>query len=128
MTLKAKRFEKATMVLHLAVKMKENPLILLPVVDSVDDSSLLLRFPTVKQIVPSRGNVKLTQLKPSERPVCTDDMLDLKFQKRIYDVVESRSPCAKSLVVDNKKYVLEIPAMHWLLLLQCLKVNVLIDE
>ena len=87
LTVKASRYEQDTHTLHLTTMLQEKPLVLYPVVQSVDDLGIALRFPTIRDIAPHHGNIRLNMLDVARAPVKgVEQKVTLTWQKRIYDL------------------------------------------
>ena len=85
-TVKAKRYERATHALQVNVVMKAKPLVLYPVVEAVEQDSIKLNFPTMRHITPAQGSVSLSKLNLSAAPRAQEDQVVLSWQQRIYDL------------------------------------------
>lgn len=106
-TVKANRYERASHSLYLATALSSRPLILYPVVRSIDPTDMQLLFPTLRDVTPSQSRISLRKLSLAGAPqIQADGLVDLMWQQRIYDVKRSvlkqTAQAAKPLLNMNR--------------------------
>ncbi|XP_025107228.1 helicase with zinc finger domain 2-like isoform X5 [Pomacea canaliculata] len=125
----AQSFAKANMTTHLAAALQDRPLVLFPVIESLDEQMLTLRFPTVGCIQDREKIVALTSLGPATEPLINPDtdQVKLKWQMRIYDAAyalqQSPSVAKTNDVVElcADRFVSYIPPFQWQRLLKAIR-------
>ena len=118
----ANRFENATHLLHLSAALAAQPLPAFPVIESIDNKMVKLRFPTIKDITRNYGDININLLNPADQPFLSPDgQVTLKWKQRIYDAtpqsgnINMRNSVA---VLDPKRFVYSMPASAWQTVLQ----------
>ncbi|XP_077997754.1 3'-5' exoribonuclease HELZ2-like [Glandiceps talaboti] len=131
----AKEFERATMALYIATRLKEKPIRTLAFVKSTSDGNMSVHLQQCnKQVPPSQRSLRLSVLQPSEKPIITEDNdpLTVKWKGRIYMKTEgeeesqstARVKRMETAVLSPERYVKHIPFQLWQELLACtLKCN-----
>ena len=122
--MKARHYERATLTLALSDSLTHRPLVLYPVVDQVDDAVVAMRFPAVKEISPSTGNLVLNTLQPSEKPELIGDNVQLMWRLRLYDLLASREEVfnhSGTVALPSESHSIQIEPGMWRLMLAALR-------
>ncbi|XP_046550029.1 LOW QUALITY PROTEIN: helicase with zinc finger domain 2-like [Haliotis rubra] len=119
-------YDQAMLTLHLAAALRKKPIVMHPVVEKVDDSTITLLFPNIKDVPVLEKNVKMVHLGLSDKPEVSEDPVEVKvkWQERIYDTagpVANMSQADRGKELDPDKFVNQVPAFHWQRLLNAIR-------
>ncbi|XP_064617537.1 3'-5' exoribonuclease HELZ2-like [Liolophura sinensis] len=116
----ASRYHKACYLLQLAAALKERPLVVYPVVEGVSEAAVELQIPSIREISPSKRQVKLAQLAPSKMPTVSEERQSvlLHWRKRVYELdVQSTEKIEvlpqNTIKLDPDKFVSKVSAYDW---------------
>ncbi|XP_070571180.1 3'-5' exoribonuclease HELZ2-like [Ptychodera flava] len=125
----AKEFEQATMVLHVATTLRENPIQTLAFISSTTDEGLTLHVPEYNRQIPAaQRTINFSTLQPCQKPVIKSENtpVTLEWKQRIYtyrgdlqhdDLQAKRDYLHTRLygipILSPERYVKHIPGSMW---------------
>ncbi|XP_070570215.1 3'-5' exoribonuclease HELZ2-like [Ptychodera flava] len=120
----ANEFERATMALHVATKLKDKPARTLAFVESTTDGDIEMHVSEYNRQIPSRQRtITFSALQPCEKPTIEDknNPVTLKWKERIYEHrqyedEEIALPPVKRLetaILSPNRYVKHVPGGLW---------------
>ncbi|XP_070570217.1 3'-5' exoribonuclease HELZ2-like [Ptychodera flava] len=132
----AKEFERATMALHVATTLGENPTQTLAFISSTTDGSVELHVPEYNMQIPaSERTINFSALQPCQKPVIQDENtpVTLEWKQRIYtngediqyDVLNARrndllARRDSTPTLSPERYVKHIPGSMWREMMACI--------
>ena len=119
--LEAKDYQQKTCQLTKAFSLQNVSTIVCPVIDDLNDQGLTLRFPTLRESIPSSVPCPLNILGLCKVPHHDEERksLDLEWQMRIYDTRPDcrnrRNPLESNFVenIDGNRFITKIPMSMW---------------
>lgn len=125
LTLQATQFKNAVQMLHLSSALRNRPLLLYPIIEKASADGIHLLFPSLPTLPASSKDIDLNLLQFSEEPVQDgeEQSIDIKWQKRVYDLSESdKTPKQRSIAVLNpEQFILKMPSLKWQLLMKAVR-------
>ena len=84
---KQRMYDKEVQTLKFNVLLKDQPLVVYPVVTQVEDAKMCLRFPTVGQVPVSTGRIMYSELNLESLPLFDEqtEQVVLKWDEQVYD-------------------------------------------
>lgn len=118
-------YDKAVLSLYLSSALKARPLVLHPVVQSLDENDIQLCFQTIGDIPNGNNRIQLPALHTSEKPKLDENCsVQLTWQDRIYDVSPTSTQDISSVsteVLNPSRFISRIPAFQWQRLLSAIR-------